>query len=120
MTRPYTSPRKWAKKVEAARLAAEDERFKIGHAVALLEMLGEHIGRPGVCPDDLECQELGLRVEYLAQQIGRHAEDLHKELRKIEAAAMALGRGGQAEPDPTLETESGNVVRLSRPDGDAA
>jgi len=120
MTRPHASLRKWIKKIDVTRSAADDERIKIGHAVALLLMLGEHIGRPGLCPEDVECQDLGLRVAYLAQQIVRHAEDLDNDLQEIESAVMALERGDPPEPERGIEADSGNVVHLNQPDGDAA
>ncbi|MPZ34884.1 MAG: hypothetical protein GEV13_28530 [Rhodospirillales bacterium] len=116
MTRPNPSPSRWAKQIEAARDAADDERFNIGHAAALLEMLGDHIGTPHRSRDDLECQTLGVRVEYLAHQIKRHAEDLAAELEKIEKAVMAMTRGAPADPEPDGEPEGANVVRLNPDD----
>lgn len=120
MTRPSASLRRWGKKIEAARTVADDRRLDLGHAVALLEMLGDHIASPRLCPDELECQDLGLRVEYLARQIARHTEELGKELEKIELAAMAMGRGDAVEADPTAAAKGGNVVYLNQPDGGAA
>jgi hypothetical protein len=102
-------------RIEQARSNAEDQALRIGHAVALLAMLGEHIGRTGLCPEDLECQRLGLRVEYLAEQIERHAADLNAELQKIERGAMALTSSHEVEEPSSAD----NVVRLA-PSGDDA
>ena len=110
------SVQKWAKKIEAARSAADDRRLDLRHAVVILEMVGDHIATPGLCPEDLECQELGLRVEYMARVIARHTEDLAKELEKIEVALLAMSRGEEATP----ASAAANVVHLSQPDGDAA
>ena len=110
------SAQKWAKKIEAARSAADDRRLDLGHAASLLEMLGDHVANQLLCLDDLGRQELGSRIEYMARVFSRHTEDLGKELEKIELAVMAMGRGDEAEAAPS---HAGNVVRL-QPDGDEA
>jgi len=77
--------------LEAARYAADQERFSIEHAAALLKMLGGHIGKPHAERDSMEWQALGLRVEYLADQLHQHSEDLAEALERIEVAAGGVG-----------------------------
>lgn len=103
MTRP--SLRRLADKIEAARNAADDERFNLGHAAGLLALLGEQIGEHGAD------EESGLRVEYLARQIKRHGADLAAALVKIERVAMAMRRGEVEEP-AAPNGGVGNVIAL--------
>jgi len=110
-TRPNALLRKWGKKIESARTVADDRRLDLNHAVALLEMLGDH------CQDH---EELGSRIEYMARVIAWHTEELRKEHEKIELAAMAMRRGDDAGPNPASAGDDGNVVHLNPPDGDAA
>jgi hypothetical protein len=86
-----------AKDVATIRESTDDangDKYDIGHAAALLVMLGEHIGTPGAEYSDLKRQALGARVGYLGQQIQRHVESLGSALEDIETAANGL-RGAQ-------------------------
>ena len=83
-------------KIKAASDDASDDRFDIGHAAALLLMLGNHISNPGADRSDLEWQGLGNHVEYLGQQIQRHCESSGSALEDIEAAARRLRVGAAA------------------------
>ena len=85
----------------AARLsegeqAARTERFNLGHLSKLLLSLGEEIGEPRFDEPltDLDCQDFGLRVEYVAHLIEVHADALAKALDIIETATDSLVEGG--------------------------
>lgn len=117
MTRA-ASRRKLADRIEAARSAADDERFNLGHAAALLEMLGEKITENGGADESA-----GLRVEYLARQVMRHSADLAAALERIERAAMAMKRrddGASGQPVERDDAEphqgAGNVVQFNGDD----
>lgn len=116
MTRPNPSPRRWAKQLDAARNAADDQRFNIGHAAALAEMLGVALTENHCLPDD-DDETVGLRVEYIARQIKQHVNDLGDALRKIERIEMAMKGRAPVEPD---QSEGGNVVHLAPPNPDGA
>ncbi len=74
-----------------------DERYRIQHAAALLLMLGDDIGTPFSGRSDLEQQELGARVEYLAEQIEAHCKALGAGLEAlIEAAQRRPRDAGEA------------------------
>ena len=72
--------------VGAAIEEASRQRFNLGHLGKLLLSLGEEIGEPHAERTDLEWQDLGLRVEYLANQLGAHVEALDEALDVIEEA----------------------------------
>jgi hypothetical protein len=111
MSRPNPSLRQWAKKLDAARDAADNQRFNIGHAAALTGMVGDALSESRYGPDD-DAQTMGLLVEYIARQIKQHADDLADELQKIERLAMAMQRGQAPEDDSEPE---GATWSASRP-----
>jgi hypothetical protein len=55
--------------------------------------LGDEIGTPGANYDDMQCQDLGNRVEYLAGQLDRHIADLTKSVETIDEGRARLHRG---------------------------
>ena len=56
----------------------EDEGFaeveNLRHLSALMALWGDHVGGPGKGWSDMEMQEIGLRIESLAEMVKRHAE----------------------------------------------
>ena len=74
--------------------AAREQQFNLGHAVELLASQARDAGTACVTRklDSLDMQQRWLRVEYLADLIGRHVADLARGLEKIEGATASIGR----------------------------
>jgi hypothetical protein len=66
--------------------SASEQRFNLGHLGRLLLSLGDEIGTPHSGRTDLEWQDLGLRVEYLAKVLLDHVDALDEALEVIEEA----------------------------------
>ena len=81
-------------RLSAGQQAARTERFNLGHLSKLLHLLGEEIGYPSDERTDLECQDWGLRVEYIASLIEVHVSALGEALDIIEAATDSIIDGG--------------------------
>ena len=75
---------------------AEEEAYGIGHIADLMELLGDHVSIPGNRLSSLEQQKLGLRIEYLAGLIRRHAEVIGNALGEIRFAVEQARMGGAA------------------------
>ena len=75
---------------------AEEEAYGIGHIADLMELLGDHVSIPGNRLSSLEQQKLGLRIEYLAGLIRRHAEVIGNALGEIRFAAEQARMEGAA------------------------
>jgi hypothetical protein len=75
--------------------AAEDA-YGIGHLAELMELMGDTVGRPGNRLSSMEQQELGLRIEYLAGLVKRHAEVISTALGDIRHTAEQARMGGAA------------------------
>lgn len=64
----------------AAFHEAMQQRFRLGHLANLLKSLGDEIEALPVERFALEGQDLGLRVEYVADLLAEHADTLGKAL----------------------------------------
>lgn len=60
------------------------QRYRLGHLSALLRLLADEIGEPHAERTDLEWQDLGLRVEYVADLLAEHVDDLERALETLE------------------------------------
>jgi len=69
------------------------EKCNLSHVSALLMQLGAEISTPGANYTDMECQDLGNRVEYLAGQLDRHMADLEKSVETIDEGRARLHCG---------------------------
>lgn len=76
-----------AQQIENALHRAMDERFRLGHAASLLKLVGDCVGTPCQVDhmSDMELQERGLTVEYLADLVEEHAAALGEALSQLEA-----------------------------------
>jgi hypothetical protein len=63
---------------------ATEQRFRLGHLANLLKSLGDEIGRLPAERASLECQDLGLRVEYVSDLLAEHADKLGEALDTME------------------------------------
>jgi hypothetical protein len=68
----------------AALQVAIEQRFRLGHLANLLKSLGDEIGRLPAERASLECQDLGLRVEYVSDLLAEHADKLGEVLDTME------------------------------------
>jgi hypothetical protein len=75
---------------------ASEEAYGIGHLAELMELMGDCVGTPGGRFTSLELQELGLRIEYLARTLKRHAEAISTALGEIRYTAEQARMGGAA------------------------
>lgn len=79
---PPTAPEK--PDLEAAFHEAMEQRFRLGHLANLLKSLGDEIGTLPAERVSLDCQDLGLRVEYVADLLAEHADTLGEALDTME------------------------------------
>jgi len=77
--------------LNAAIEEASRQRFNLGHLAKLLLSLGGEIGKPHADRDSLEWQDLGLRVEYLANQLQDHVEALDEAIDVIDESGVCRG-----------------------------
>jgi hypothetical protein len=75
---------------------AAEEAYGIGHLAELMELMGGRVGLPSNRLSSVEQQELGLRIEYLAGLIKRHAEVIGNALGEIRYTAEQARMGGAA------------------------
>jgi hypothetical protein len=75
---------------------ASAEAYGIGHLAELMELMGDCVGTPGNRLSSVEQCELGLRIEYLASLIKRHAEAINTALGEIRYTAEQARMGGAA------------------------
>jgi hypothetical protein len=75
---------------------AAAEAYGIGHVAELMELMGDTVGRPGNRLSSVEQCELGLRIEYMAGLIKRHAEAINTALGEIRYTAEQARMGGAA------------------------
>jgi hypothetical protein len=75
---------------------ASEEAYGIGHLAELMELMGDHVGTPSNRLSSVEQQELGLRIEYLAGLVKRHAEAINTALGDIRYTAEQARMGGAA------------------------
>jgi len=91
-----TSPARRASVATATICQLEDEAhaeaFGLQHLAALMMLMGENVGTPGAGLTDMATQELGLRIEYLASLIKRHADVISAALVDIRTTAEQAAR----------------------------
>jgi hypothetical protein len=75
---------------------ASEEAYGIGHLAELMELMGDTVGTPSNRLSSMEQQELGLRIEYLARLIKRHAAAINTALEEIRYTAEQAPMGGAA------------------------
>jgi hypothetical protein len=73
---------------------AHAEVFGLQHLAELMELMGDCVGTPGASWTDLQMQHIGLRIEYCAALVKRHADEISTALIKIRTTAERLQRGG--------------------------
>src|SRR5580704_5666710 len=59
------------------------EAYGLGHLGELMELMGDCVGTPGAGWTNLQMQQIGLRIEYMAGLVKRHAEVIGKALGEI-------------------------------------
>jgi hypothetical protein len=76
----------------------EDEGFaeveNLRHLSALMALWGDHIGGPGKSWSDMEMQEIGLRIESLAEMVKRHAELCGRAWMGVRQTVERMTKGG--------------------------
>ena len=76
----------------------EDEGFaeveNLRHLSALVALWGDHVGGPGKGWSDMEMQEIGLRIEALAEMVKRHAELCGRAWMEVRTTAERMTKGG--------------------------
>jgi hypothetical protein len=75
---------------------AAAEAYGIGHLAELMELMGDCVGTPSHRLSSVEQCELGLRIEYMAGLIKRHAEAINTALGEIRYTAEQARMGGAA------------------------
>ena len=75
---------------------ASAEAYGIGHLAELMELMGDCVGTPSNRLSSMEQQELGLRIEYLARLIKRHAGAINTALEEIRYTAEQARMEGAA------------------------
>jgi hypothetical protein len=78
----------------------EDEGFaeveNLRHLSALMALWGDHVGGPGKGWSDMEMQEIGLRIEALAEMVKRHAELCGRAWMDVRQTVEQMTKGGAA------------------------
>jgi hypothetical protein len=78
----------------------EDEGFaeveNLRHLSALMALWGDHVSGPGKGWTDMEMQEIGLRIESLAEMVKRHAELCGRAWMDVRTTAERMTKGGAA------------------------
>jgi hypothetical protein len=76
----------------------EDEGFaeveNLRHLSALMALWGDHVSGPGKDWSDMEMQEIGLRIESLAEMVKRHAELCGRAWMDVRTTAERMTKGG--------------------------
>ena len=76
----------------------EDEGFAevehLRHLRALMATWGDIVGSPGKGWSDMEMQEIGLRIESLAEMVKRHAELCGRAWMDVRMTAERMTKGG--------------------------
>jgi hypothetical protein len=70
------------------------EAYGLGHLAELLLLFGDHVGTPGAGWTNLDTQEIGNRVEYLGEQVKRHAAAIGDILGEMRHTAERMQKGG--------------------------
>ena len=73
---------------------AEVENLR--HLSALMALWGDHVGSPAKGWSDMEMQEIGLRIESLAEMVKRHAELCGRAWMDVRQTAERMTKGGAA------------------------
>jgi hypothetical protein len=78
----------------------EDEGFaeveNLRHLSALMALWGDHVSGPGKGWTAMEMQEIGLRIESLAEMVKRHAELCGRAWMDVRQTVEQMTKGGEA------------------------
>jgi hypothetical protein len=72
------------------------EAYGLGHLAELMLLFGDHVGTPYAGWSNMDTQEIGLRIEYLGEQVKRHAATIGDVLGEMRHAAERMTKGGAA------------------------
>ena len=76
----------------------EDEGFAevehLRHLSALMATWGDIVGSPGKGSSDMEMQQIGLRIESLAEMVKRHADLCGRAWMDVRITAERMTKGG--------------------------
>jgi hypothetical protein len=75
---------------------ATAEAYGLGHLGELMELFGDCVSTPHAGWTNLQMQQIGLRIEYMAGLVKRHAEAIGKTLVDIRTTAERMTKGGAA------------------------
>ncbi len=79
--RPWSLPKE---SVQRSLAETKDAIFRVGHAAELVRYLGQEIGQLGAKRSSTDWDQLGLRVEYLADLLLSHVSELDVGIKRAE------------------------------------
>jgi hypothetical protein len=73
---------------------ASAEAYGLGHLGELMELFGDCVSTPYAGWTNMQMQQIGLRIEYMAGLVKGHAEAIGKTLEEIRDTAGRMQEGG--------------------------